>query len=1515
MLKLLLAARCATVWKRLGSHVVLLLLAGFWLLPSGAWAQSVLAQFPLTSNYTSTTAAGITVPASPTFSNLVLTTSGAAIGYSALGQAFAPVADGTGWSGTPVLTRYEEFSATVASGYSARVDSLYLSTAFNNSASGKLGIAYSTDGFATYTFIYGSISGTNITGGAVNNVTQITGSNSTYSKLALALNGATGVPLAATGRVAFRLYYAIGSASSRPAELKALSIRGQTITAGSPTTTTVQVSFNTPIPTSAGSYAYSLSTSPAGGTAALTTAPTSGDNYVATYTISGLTAGTAYTATAVGTNPGNTVTATITSPTFTTNVGTCNNPSTLAIGSIGQTSAAVSFTGATGSTGYTLKYYPTATGTPIVTHALGGVATSDNLTGLTAGTDYTVTLQSTCSVGTSTLLSTTFTTLTCADPTGLAVANATRTSNSASLSFVPGAANASYTVAYYPTGSPGSAVTVSPAPTASPVALTGLSDGTNYTVTLQSTCANGAVGTVLSTTFATRVANSAVLQSFPLTTDAADDATVRAAGVAASTGSLTGLVVSDGTSKDGESTLLPAYSFRGQGVAPNGDGSGWGGGVNLARYTEFDVTAAPGGSLRVDSLVFNSGGYGSGAMLSVAYSTDNFASSTFILGSATTPVAITKASNPGYSVLRLPLAGTAGVTLSAGSTVAFRLYYAIGSSSQRHALTRNLFVTGAAMPACPSATNAIIGSISATSAQLSFTPGAGNTAYTVSYYPTGAPGSAVTLNPTASPVVLTGLNAATAYTLTLQTNCGGTPGYAQTLTFTTGAASSGSIQQWPLTADNADNAATRSYAVVASSPTLSGLYLSYNQFNTSLSTPAIPAYSATYGQAFSPDNSGPAGVGGGTSNGGGWSGSLSASIYEQFDVTAAAGDNLRADSLVFSNAFYGTSNGKIAVAYSTDGFATSTFIKGTALNAPDAAPYYNGTNTLTTYRLALNGGTGVLRTSGQVLSFRFYFAAGSSNQSRYAFLRNVYVAGEGFVNGLPNLTIGDAQTVPAGTYGNVTVVSGGTATLSGPLTAQGTTLVQSGGVLNTACQAITGTNFTLAAGGELQICAPAGIAASGSTGAVQVTGIRSFSSDGIYTYTGTFTNGTNQQSGSGLPATVRSLKINLATATDSLQLNSDVTVNTSLVLSRGVLKGYLPDGAGAHLLTLGRNATISETATSFVLGQVKSATLSFVADGNSTNFGGLGLTLTAHTTGGAALPGNTYVVRTTGTPVYGVTPTAGANAGITSRSIRRQYRIVPTTETGLNMDLVFGFSPSTAELNGIPAANLQLFSRPIAGGLWRPEGGTASANSVTLTGLTHLSDWTLGNRAAPLPVTLTRFEAERQGQQAILTWATATEQNSKGFAVQVSADGREFRTAGFVPSTGANSTQPQAYRFIDAPANPIGTRYYRLQQFDLDGSSTYTAVRSLTFANAALPEASPNPFTDVLYLNTHATEASSTTAVFTDGVGRTVLKQALDVSAGTAQLTLSGLGQLPKGLYVLHFTLDNQLRYIKVVKE
>jgi len=153
--------------------------------------------------------------------------------------------------------------------------------------------------------------------------------------------------------------------------------------------------------------------------------------------------------------------------------------------------------------------------------------------------------------------------------------------------------------------------------------------------------------------------------------------------------------------------------------------------------------------------------------------------------------------------------------------------------------------------------------------------------------------------------------------------------------------------------------------------------------------------------------------------------------------------------------------------------------------------------------------------------------------TRYAFT----AAANNLVVSTPN------QTVAAGTYDNVTVTSTGQGALQGPLVVNGTLTVQAGGSLDTNCQPITGTGiFVVADGATLSICNAAGIAATGSIGAVQVTGTRSFSTAASYVYNGT----TTQVTGSGLPSQVRNLT---TTNTSSVTLSQPVAVAQTLTVA------------------------------------------------------------------------------------------------------------------------------------------------------------------------------------------------------------------------------------------------------------------------------------------------------------------------------------------------------------------------------
>jgi hypothetical protein len=123
----------------------------------------------------------------------------------------------------------------------------------------------------------------------------------------------------------------------------------------------------------------------------------------------------------------------------------------------------------------------------------------------------------------------------------------------------------------------------------------------------------------------------------------------------------------------------------------------------------------------------------------------------------------------------------------------------------------------------------------------------------------------------------------------------------------------------------------------------------------------------------------------------------------------------------------------------------------------------------------------------------------------------------------PDLVISTpSQPVAAGTYNSITVTGTGAGTLQGAVVVNSFVTVQSGGVLSTNCQPLSGpATFTLDAGATLIICAPDGISLSGATGAVQTSGARSFSADASYVYNGAGA----QDTGDGLPATVRNLTV------------------------------------------------------------------------------------------------------------------------------------------------------------------------------------------------------------------------------------------------------------------------------------------------------------------------------------------------------------------------------------------------------
>ena len=365
------------------------------------------------------------------------------------------------------------------------------------------------------------------------------------------------------------------------------------------------------------------------------------------------------------------------------------------------------------------------------------------------------------------------------------------------------------------------------------------------------------------------------------------------------------------------------------------------------------------------------------------------------------------------------------------------------------------------------------------------------------------------------------------------------------------------------------------------------------------------------------------------------------------------------------------------------------------------------------------------------------------------------------------------------------------------------------------------------------------------------------------------------------------------------------------------------DTTGNSYIQLVSSSTIStlpgqgETTTSYIKG-VTRADRQVTASVQNT-FGNIGLDITANHT-----PGNIVVYRVVGDALTG--PVSS-----TAVPVKRQYKVVGDDNSGTNVyansriDVVFHYLDSPDELNTIQESNLVMFRTVTNGAPYQPITSSldANANTVSAQSLNSLPNFTLtlGDRTNPLPVVLVSFSATRSGANAQLVWATASEKNNKGFEVQVSADGKSFRTLDFVASQGSNSANKLDYSYTDTEAGKTGIRYYRLHQLDLDGTDTYSPVRVVSFDGDATLASElsiyPNPVTgSEVHLLIQTAEVGTAHLRITDLMGRMVLNQDLATANGSSDTRLTELANAKSGTYLAQLTLPSgQVKTIKIQKQ
>ena len=359
-----------------------------------------------------------------------------------------------------------------------------------------------------------------------------------------------------------------------------------------------------------------------------------------------------------------------------------------------------------------------------------------------------------------------------------------------------------------------------------------------------------------------------------------------------------------------------------------------------------------------------------------------------------------------------------------------------------------------------------------------------------------------------------------------------------------------------------------------------------------------------------------------------------------------------------------------------------------------------------------------------------------------------------------------------------------------------------------------------------------------------------------------------------------------------LRLGGDLTVSNLLNLSNGFVNTRGPSGT-VYTLRLPAGASVSGEATGrYVLGSL--AVTRNAVSGAAVDFGH-GATLDPTTND----LGTVTITRTAGLQTADVS--YGQNVGGTTRGIDRIYTVVPATQPSAAVQLTLSWLPDND--NGLTDfSQARLWQQPTAGLPWTAVGLATNATSRSITRApTVLNRFTVSNAANPLPVTLLTFTAHAEGAATVrLAWATASETNSASFTVERSLDGSRFADVGSLPAAGTSLVRHD-YTLPDTRL-PAGTTllYYRLRQTDLDGTLSYSVVRTVALtpgaAGFAVYPTRVAAGQAAAYRYTGPAEPATLRVL--DVLGRT-LREVAVAGHPQGEVPLSGLAT---GAYVLRYT-------------
>ena len=178
-----------------------------------------------------------------------------------------------------------------------------------------------------------------------------------------------------------------------------------------------------------------------------------------------------------------------------------------------------------------------------------------------------------------------------------------------------------------------------------------------------------------------------------------------------------------------------------------------------------------------------------------------------------------------------------------------------------------------------------------------------------------------------------------------------------------------------------------------------------------------------------------------------------------------------------------------------------------------------------------------------------------------------------------------------------------------------------------------------------------------------------------------------------------------------------------------------------------------------------------------------------------------------------------------------------------------------------------------------------------------------------LPVELTSFQAKKKDQSVLLDWETASEINNKGFQIEHSSNGEDFKNIGWKEGAG-NSTERLNYQFADDSPS-LGTNYYRLLQMDFDGKSSYSDVKTVLFESSFKFDIFPNPAKEYAYMEFFTEKIQDVNINIFSSNGQLAMTKIASLQEGMNNLSIP-IQELTRGIYIISVIHNNRVKNIKL---